>query len=125
MNNPNPIHELTLSVFNAMNTRDFSELEKNITDDVAFDFPGVGRVEGSKRVLIFLKALLRKYKHLAFTITEVIEGSQRACAIWTNRGEHINGNAYANSGVTLLHFSDNKISFISDYFKDTSFVESS
>lgn len=125
MTNPNSNHELTLSVFNAMNTRDFSELEKNITDDVSFDFPGAGRIEGSKRVLIFLKALLRKYKHLTFTITDVIERSNKACAIWTNKGEHVDGNDYANRGVTLLHFSDDKICFISDYFKDTSFVESS
>ncbi len=124
MANSNSKHDLTLSVFNAMNTRDFSELENNITEDVAFDFPGAGRIEGNRRVLIFLKALLRKYKNLTFTISEVIEESQRACAVWTNKGEHINGNAYENSGITLLYFSEDKISFISDYFKDTSFVES-
>ena len=125
MANSNFKYNLTMSVFNAMNTRDFTELEKNITEDVAFDFPGAGRIEGNRRVLIFLKALLRKYKHLTFTITEVIQESHRACAIWTNEGEHINGNAYANSGITLLYFSKDKISFISDYFKDTSFVETS
>lgn len=30
---------------------------------------------------------------------------------------------FSNSGVTLFHFTRGKISFISDYFKDTSFVE--
>jgi hypothetical protein len=38
-------------------------------------------------------------------------------------GEDIKGNPYKNAGVTLLHFNQGKISFISDFFKDTSFVK--
>lgn len=125
MDKPNSIFNLTQSVFNAMNSRDFSEMERNITDDAAFDFPGVGRIEGGKRVIIFLKALLRKYKELKFTVSEIVEGTDRACAVWTNEGEHINGNPYSNRGITLLWFSEGRINFISDYFKDTSFVENS
>ena len=115
--------DMAYVVFNAMNTRNFSELENIVSEDVAFDFPGAGRIEGYKRVIIFLKALLRKYPQLIFTVSEIITGSQRACAIWTNKGKDIQGNQYQNSGMTLLHFSDGKITFISDYFKDTSFVK--
>ena len=114
---------LTNSVFDAMNTRDFTVLEKNVTDDVAFDFPGAGRIEGSKRVILFLKALLRKYPRLTFSVSEIITDRQKACAVWTNEGENSEGKLYANSGMTLLHFNDAKIVFISDYFKDTSFVK--
>ncbi|MBN1597711.1 MAG: nuclear transport factor 2 family protein [Bacteroidales bacterium] len=115
--------ELITALFKAMNTRDFSTVEKQVTEDVAFDFPGAGRIEGAKRVFIFLKALLRKYKTLVFTVHDVLIDYNAACAVWTNKGEHSEGHPYNNSGVTLFHFTDNKISFLSDYFKDTSFVK--
>jgi len=120
-----PLEDMARSVFTAMNTRNFSELESCITEDIAFDFPGSGRLEGSKRVIIFLKALLRKYPKLTFTVSEVLLDSQRACAVWTNEGKNTEGIPYANSGITLIHFANNKICFISDYFKDTSFVQTS
>lgn len=115
--------KLITALFKAMNTRDFSIIENQVTEDVVFDFPGAGRIEGSKRMFIFLKALLRKYKTLLFTVNEVLIDNNTACAVWTNKGQHIEGHDYANSGVTLFHFSDDKISFLSDYFKDTSFVK--
>ena len=62
------------------------------------------------------------FPELEFNITEVITQTERACVVWTNRGKDIQGNPYANAGVTLFHFRDGKISFISDYFKDTSFA---
>lgn len=115
---------LSQSVFKAMNTRNFLELENNVDYNVVFDFPGAGRIEGSKRVILFLKALLRKYPRLTFTISEIIIDNQKVCAVWTNEGENSEGKPYTNSGVTLLHFNNDKIIFISDYFKDTSFVKS-
>jgi len=115
--------KLTLSVFNAMNSRDFSELEKNISENVAFDFPGAGRIQGARRVILFLKALLRKYPKLIFTVSEVLIDNEKACAVWTNAGENIEGKPYSNSGITLLHFGGEKIVLISDYFKNTSFVK--
>ncbi len=93
-----------------------------MAENVAFDFPGAGRIEGSKRVILFLKALLRKYRVLTFIVSDVIIDGDKACAVWTNSGEHIDGKPYSNSGVTLIRFNDDKIVFLSDYFKDTSFV---
>jgi len=116
-------YDVAHSIFKAMNTRDFSEFENFITEDVVFDFPGAGRIEGYKRVLIFLKALLRKYPKLTFNVSEIITDNERACAVWTNKGEDLDGNHYSNSGITLLYFRGEKLTFISDYFKDTSFVK--
>ncbi len=115
--------DLARSVFHAMNTRDFATLEMNVTEDVVFDFPGAGKIEGNRRVMLFLKALLRKYPILAFEVSEILIDNQNACAVWTNRGENSEGIAYANSGLTLMQFTGNKIAYISDYFKDTSFVQ--
>ena len=110
-------------LFEAMNSRNFSKIENQVREEIVFDFPGAGRIEGAKKVFVFLKALLRKYKTLTFTLSEVIVNKHAACAVWTNKGEHVNGAEYANSGVTLFHFSGDRICFLSDYFKDTSFVQ--
>ena len=114
--------ELAELLFKAMNRRDFSILESYLTRDVIFDFPGAGQIEGFKQVMIFLKTLLRKYPLLVFNLSEVIVDETRMCAIWTNEGKDIDGNPYSNSGNTILKLSEGKISFISDYFKDTSFA---
>ena len=115
--------DLARGIFEAMNKRDFSEMQKNIAENLVFDFPGAGRVEGAKRVVIFLTALLRKYSVLQFAVSEVFVEGERACAIWTNQGESKDGKQYANSGVTVFQFSEGKISSMSDYFKDTSFTK--
>ncbi len=114
---------LSRTVFTALNTRDFSEFEKIVTDDVTLDFPGAGRIEGQRKVQVFMKALLRKYRRLEFTVTDVIADTKSAVVVWNNQGEHADGNPYANSGMTLICFREGKIEFISDYFKDTSFVK--
>jgi ketosteroid isomerase-like protein len=116
--------DLAKSVFEGLNKRDFTEMQKNISENLIFDFPGAGRIEGAKRVIIFLTALLRKYSVLTFTVSEVFAEGERACAIWTNIGESKDGKPYSNSGVTIFQFNESKISSMSDYFKDTSFTNS-
>lgn len=115
---------IAVSVFDAMNTSEFSTFENNAADNLSFDFPGADRVDGVKRVILFFKVLLRKYNKLTFTVTDVIVGEQKACVVWTNQGEYKDGRDYKNSGITLFHFVDDKVSYISDYFKDTSFINS-
>ena len=94
----------------------------HLAEDAVLDFPGAGRIEGRRRIVAFVRVLFRKFPRLEFTIHDVIVEKERSCVVWTNRGERANGNAYSNSGITLAETSDGKIVFISDYFKDTSFV---
>lgn len=125
MDQTKSIQEMAEGVFHTLNSRDFTAFEKSITDEVSLDFPGVSTMEGSRRTLLLMKSILRKYPKLHFTVSETIADADRACSVWTNKGEDINGNPYENRGITLFHFSGGKITFISDYFKDTSFTESS
>ena len=112
-----------LELFDAMNSAEFSQLQDCIDDDVEFDFPGVERIKGKKKVLVFLKVLLRKYKNLTFTVNDVLEGENKMVVIWTNKGNDALGAEYSNSGVSLFHFTpEGRINFLSDYFKDTSFA---
>lgn len=118
----NNLETMAREIFLAMNDRDFERFDSLVCDDVAFDFPGAGRVEGRRRTLLVVKSILRKYPELVFTITESFCSENRACVVWTNRGTSASGEAYNNSGMTLVHFEGKKISYISDYFKDTSFA---
>lgn len=114
--------KIAKSVFEAMNTSDFSVYEDNADEDLSFDFPGVDTVIGVKRVILFFKVLLRKYNNLTFTVKEVIVEDRKACVVWTNNGEEKSGGVYENSGITLFHFNNDKVIYISDYFKNTSFI---
>lgn len=122
MDSTNSKLNLAKVVFEAMNARDLSIAEPFLKEDVVFDFPGSGRMTGAKRVSLFIKVLLRKFPELTFTIQEVILAEERACTVWTNNGKYQDGSPYENSGMTLFHFEDDHISFMSDYFKDTSFT---
>ncbi len=109
--------------FDAMNARDFTALELHLARDVVFDFPGVDLIDGSRRMLLFLKLLFRKYARLVFTVEEVLVDEERACVLWTNEGQTAEGEPYLNRGVTVMHFSEGRIVSLSDYFKDTSFIK--
>jgi len=111
--------------FDAMNARDFTGLEHHLAPGVRFDFPGTGVIDGSRRMLVFLKLLFRKYDRLIFTVGEVLADQDRACVVWTNEGRTAGGDQYRNSGVTLMHFSGSRIAHLSDFFKDTSFITGS
>lgn len=115
--------KLSCCLFEAMFTRDFSYIENFLAEELVFDFPGAGRIEGKKRTLIFMKAMLRKYNSLKFDIRETIQENDRVCVVWTNDGSLTDGSPYHNSGMTLVKFNHSGICFISDYFKDTSFTQ--
>ncbi|MBN2892916.1 MAG: nuclear transport factor 2 family protein [Bacteroidales bacterium] len=115
--------EIAKLVFEAMNKRDLSLIENHLSDNVNFDFPGVERISGKRKVLVFMKMLLRKYSELQFAVNDAFREENKVCLVWTNIGQLTNGNLYNNSGVTVFNFEAEKIIFLSDYFKDTSFVE--
>ncbi len=109
--------------FDAMNTRDFADLERLIDPVVIFDFPGAGAIDGSRRMIVFLKLLFRKYARLVFTVEEVLADKERACVVWINEGQTVEGEPYRNRGMTFMRFSAARIVWLSDYFKDTSFTK--
>lgn len=105
-----------------MNAGDFSDCDALLDEHIVFEFPGNAPLEGKRRTLLFLHALLRKFPGLTFTVSETIIEGDRACAVWSNKGRDTGGRPYENRGVTLFRFSGDRIVFMSDYFKDTSFT---
>ena len=113
---------LAKAFMDALNNRNYAEFPKCLMENAALDFPGPGRIKSRKKIISFVKALFRRFPRLEFTVFDIIVEGDRACIVWTNEGERNDGEPYSNSGITLLHITDGKIAFISDYFKDTSFV---
>lgn len=114
--------DLAKKVFAALNSGDFDHIKEDLSEDIVLEFPGVIPVEGVRRIIIFVNAFLRKYKFLTFKISDILIDNNRACVVWTNFGEYIDETEYNNQGMTLIKFSEDKIIFLSDYFKDTSFT---
>lgn len=110
-----------IGFYDAMSNRDFEKLAFFLQEDAVFDFPGAKICTEKKRVLLLLTMLTRKYTVLNFSVSDCIVENETAIAIWTNSGKSTSGEDYSNSGVTVFRFCDDKINFISDYFKDTSF----
>jgi ketosteroid isomerase-like protein len=109
-------------IFSALNNRTLDRLEDYLDANATFDFPGTKLIKGRKKILTFFKILFRKYPRLTFTVQESIVDGGKVCIVWTNEGVTSNNTPYANQGVTYVHISDGKIHFISDYFKNTSFI---
>jgi ketosteroid isomerase-like protein len=112
------------TIFSALNSRDLSRLDEYLDEHATFDFPGASLIQGRKKIILFFKILFRKYPRLTFTVKETIVEGEGVCVLWTNTGTSKDGLAYNNRGVTIIHITDGKILFLSDYFKDTSFAQS-
>jgi ketosteroid isomerase-like protein len=112
--------ETTITTFfHAANSHNLTALEGLFTDDIEFFFPKTRPLMGKKPVLRFFAILFKQYPRLTFQVHMTIIQSEKAAVHWTNEGTNRKGNPYGNEGVSLLRFENNKICFISDFFKDT------
>ena len=107
------------SFFDHLNRSEFEEITALLADDVVFEFPGSrfgGRVEGKRKVGIFLKRNQRMFQDgLAFTVHWAGMDGDRAVVQWTNEGVTRDGTPYQNRGVTVFRLEDGRIAEIQDY----------
>jgi ketosteroid isomerase-like protein len=108
-----------LKFFEVFNSRDMAEMGKLLHPEAEFYFPKTQPLIGKDRILKFLKLLFRQYPELSFTVARVICQKDQAAVHWTNRGMNRRQEPYANEGATIIEFKEGKISWISDFFKDT------
>jgi uncharacterized protein (TIGR02246 family) len=105
--------------FEVFNNRDTEKMGNLLTADAEFFFPKTQPLIGRKRILKFLNILFRQYPQLSFTIQRVIQQGERAAVHWTNQGLNRREEPYQNEGVTILEMQNGKITYISDFFKNT------
>jgi ketosteroid isomerase-like protein len=114
-----PDEQTVIKFFDSVNRRDLEEMGNLLTESAEFYFPKTQPLIGKKRVLRFFGILFRQYPQLSFGIQSVIIQGSRAAVHWKNRGANRRNEPYENEGVTILEFAGGRISFISDFFKDT------
>ena len=105
--------------FDELSAGEFGALEQRLADDVVLEFPGRrfgGRVEGARRVLVFMKQNQRMFRGgLRFTVHWAAVIGDRAVAQWTNVGVTRDGREYSNRGVTIFRCENDKVVEIQDY----------
>jgi len=105
--------------FEAVNERDLDGMKILLSPDAEFYFPKTKPLLGRDRIVRFFSILFRQYRSLTFEVHRVIcQGSQTAVH-WTNHGMNRRKESYQNEGVTILEMENDRIRFISDFFKDT------
>jgi ketosteroid isomerase-like protein len=116
-----PADHAIIDLFQIINRRDLERFSDLLTEEAEFYFPKTQPLLGRDRIIRFFKILFRQYPKLAFEVQgEIIQG-QKAAVHWTNQGIHKSGAPYENEGVTILELEGDKIRYMSDFFKDTSF----
>ncbi len=114
-----PDEQIFHKFFEVFNNRDMEEMGNLLNPAAELYFPKTRPLIGKEHILKFVHILLRRYPELSFKIERVIQQGDRAAVHWTNRGKNRRKEPYQNEGVTILETQDGKISFISDFFKDT------
>ena len=105
--------------FKLINSRDLEKMKDFLHPNAKFYFPKAKPLIGRDRILLFFKILFHQYPELTFEIQRVIRNGDKVAVHWTNHGTNRNKGSYENEGVTILEMKNNKITFMSDFFKDT------
>ena len=108
-----------LKFFEVLNERALDKADNVLDPQAEFYFPKTQPLVGKDRILKFLKIFFRQYPELVFTVVRVIHQGNQAAVHWTNRGINRRKEPYENEGVTIMEIKEGKISFISDFFKNT------
>ncbi len=115
--------QISQFIFEKMSNNETDELLSVFADEMVFDFPGIDQIKGKDKAVRVLRLILRRFNYLKFSVYKIITEDKDVCVMWTNKGEYKNGDNYENSGITYIKFdNERKVSFLSDYFKDTSFT---
>ena len=114
-----PLEHTVTTFFEVFNARDMDRMAELLHEDAEFYFPKTQPLIARERILKFLHILFRQYPELTFEIQRTVCEGSKAAVHWTNKGRSRKNEPYQNEGATFLEIADDKIIFISDFFKDT------
>jgi ketosteroid isomerase-like protein len=105
--------------FDMFNRRELDKMAMLLDSHSELHFPKTRALVGEARILKFISILFKQYPQLQFEIQDIICQGNRAAVHWKNRGRNRKGEPYYNEGVSWMIFKDNRIQWMSDFFKDT------
>lgn len=103
-------------LFEIINARDFREMPLVLSEDATLDFPKTPLITGRRRIVIFFKALFRRFPKLHFDVLRVISQGKWTAVHWRNKGVDRDQRSYENEGVTLIRMDGDTITEITDFF---------
>lgn len=105
--------------FRSLGEGRFEEIEPHLDENVVLEFPGRRfgvRVEGRRRVMVFLKRNQRLFDGgLRFTVAWAGGCGDRVVAQWTNAGRTREGRDYENRGCSVFTLAGGRVVRIEDY----------
>jgi predicted ester cyclase len=119
------IRKLVSNFFESVNNKEFEKLKSFLSAEAILHFPGTKPITGAEKVIQFLRIIYRKFPDLTFEIKDIIIDDDKIAAVWENSGTDTANNLYKNQGVTVFKIYKGKVTYLSDYFKDTSFTNKS
>jgi ketosteroid isomerase-like protein len=114
-----PVGRIAAEFYDVLNSRDLDRMGSLLTEEARFYFPKTQPLIGKARILRFFQILFRQFPKLTFEVEETIAQANRGVVHWKNWGANRKEEPYENEGVTLFEFEGEKVSMISDFFKDT------
>lgn len=111
--------DLIRHFFDVFNRRELDKMAALLDSQSELHFPKTRPLIGEERILKFINVLFKQYPQLHFEIQDIICQGSRAAVHWKNRGRNRKGESYSNEGVSWMVFKDNRIQWMSDFFKDT------
>jgi ketosteroid isomerase-like protein len=119
---PTQINDFVHNFFELLNQKDFDSLMELLSPGVVFHFPGTVPLRGPKKATQLMRIVCRKYPDLTFKIEDIIVQDNKIAVIWENSGKDTKDKLYLNQGVTIMEIEKGKVCYLSDFFKDTSFI---
>jgi hypothetical protein len=116
------LRSLVMGFMDDFCSRDVSRLRKWVAESCVLSMPPIEPIRGASRVLAAFRIILRNnFSEVFWKVTDIYPvGPKRciyACDSWGVIGKNT---PYKNSLLTIIDFdADGRITFISDYFKDT------
>lgn len=111
--------EMIEEFYDLLSTQDLAGLEAALIPEAVLLFPKTQPLNCREKILKFFRLLFRQYPQLTFKVRRSVIQDGWAAVHWTNDGFTRKKEAYCNEGVTLIEFQEGKVSFLSDFFKNT------
>lgn len=114
------MRERVLAFMEDMASNDAARVASWFTDDSVLWIPPAGEVRGINRIRALFRALFNRYDFIQWDILEILPVSESRCIFICNSWGSMKGHDnYTNRVLTDVTFEGDKITHLSDYFKDT------
>jgi ketosteroid isomerase-like protein len=118
--------QLCLAFMRDLEARDPEALRLRFSDDAVLWIPPSPPIQGARRIQTMFKLIFRMYTEIHWKVTDFYQVGERRYIYATNSwGTLGRDTPYKNHVLTVMDFDANgKISYLSDYFKDTAIFSS-